>query len=420
MREMVIQEEVVLPPYVRVHFSKSGNAYFRFEASTKMRSSKFPISSLPLGTDFTAAIERYSRDVLPLLKTWRQNREAIPINDGPLYGTLSWAFEMYKQTMRYRHLAESTKGTNVNSIRRCCNYVMQNGVFAGRRLGDIPIQKLTPTFADDFYEEYLVTKMDKDGNPLHKKRSRLARNDIQTLRTMLNAIKRRYGHLLHNGTNPFEGIYMPHRAKKALGVNLPQLAAFVRTADKMGLSSVSAIVLFAWEMQARVTHFPFDAKVEDYRSKFRRDEIFVRAEKVDDAAYFALFNDDGEPLYPALIQRLDALKGERTTGPLFVRDKSDSDQPTTWSPTPLRKAMAAICRAAGLPNLTLTQFRTGGLTESGSAGLTTTQIMSQSLHKLEQTVQIYIDRNQEVTKEGQTRRLNWRCNKAKRGVEIVT
>jgi len=419
MSAMVVQEAVALPPYVRVHISERGRTYFRFEASTKMRSNKFPISSLPLGTDLAAAIDKYNREVLPHLDDWRQNRLIAPIQDGPLYATLSWASETYKKTIRYQHLAEITKKTNDRAIVRTCRHVIQSGIFAGQRFGDVPLSELTPALADQFYEEYLVTKTDKDGKTSYKERSPLARNDIRILRTMLNAINRKHGRLFHN-ENPFKGIFMPHKAKGPAAVNLLQLATFVRTADMMGLSSISAIVLYAWEMQARVSHFPFEAKVEHYRPEGHGDEILVRAEKVGDERYFRLFDDDYEPLYPALIQRLDALKRNRTSGPLFVCEQSASGHPEAWKCDDLRKAIAGICKAAGLPNLTLTQFRTGGLTEAGAAGLTTTQIMSQSMHKNEQTVQIYIEKNQEVTLQGQTLRLKWRRNKARRGIDIVT
>jgi hypothetical protein len=412
----------VLPPYVRHHWSESKQkTFFRFEASTKMRQEGFPIPYLSLGTDLTTALAIYDGEVLPLLEAGRQNAVAIPVESGPVYGTLAWASKKYQDTVRFKNLAKVTQKGYLNSIRRCCRHVMRSGPFAGKCFGDIPMPEITPARVDDFYEEYLfVTDIDQNGKPVQRKRSRTARGDIHNLRAMVNAIKRKYAHLLHKSVNPFEGVYMPHRAKGAPAVTLSQLATFVRAADRKGLFSVSAIALFAWEMEARISHFPYTMTVNDYRGPHHEEEVLVRAEKVYQERYFLLHDDDGKPLYPALIQRLDKLRGNRTSGPLFVCEDSSPDEPRAWTSSKLNKAASDICKEARLPHLTLTQFRKGGLTESGVAGLTTTQIMSQSIHLTEQTVQLYLEKNQEVAMEGQKRRLRWRRKKVKRGIDIVT
>ncbi|MFB9268025.1 hypothetical protein ACFFWD_33660 [Bradyrhizobium erythrophlei] len=417
-----VAQFVRLPPYVRHHWSESKQrVFFRFEASTRMRQEDFPMPYLTLGTDLMAALSKYDREVLPLLEARSQNSVGIPIETGPLYGTLAWASRIYQGTVRFKNLAQSTQRVYHDSIRRCCTHVMQSGPFAGRSFGDIPMTLITPALVDDFYQEYLfVTDIDQDGNTVQRKRSRLARGDIHTLRAMVNAIKRKHAHLLPKGVNPFAGAYMPHRSKGAPAVTLRQLATFVRAADCKGLFSLSAIVLFAWEMEARVSHFPYKMTVSDYRGPHHEEEVLVRAEKVYQERYFLLRDDDGKALYPALIERLDKLKGNRTSGPLFVCEESAADEPRPWTNWRLNKAVANICKESGLPHLTPTQFRTGGLTESGTAGLTTTQIMSQSIHLTEDSVQIYIEKNQETAMEGQKQRLRFRKRKAKRGIEIVT
>ncbi|MEH2515333.1 integrase [Bradyrhizobium sp. AZCC 1610] len=177
---------------------------------------------------------------------------------------------------------------------------------------------------------------------------------------------------------------------------------------------------YSTNFEARISHFPHKMTVNDYRGPHHEEEVFVRAEKVDRERYFLLHDDNGKPLYPALIQRLDKLKANRTSGPLFVCEESTPGEPRAWTSGKLNRVVSDICKEAGLPHLTLTQFRKGGLTESGTAGLTTTQIMSQSIHLTEQTVQIYLEKNQEVAMEGQKLRLRWRRKKAKRGIDIVT
>lgn len=412
----------VLPPYVRHHWSKSKRmVFFRFEASTKMRKEGFPIQYLSLGTDLTTALATYDSEVLPLLETRGHNALVIPVEDGPTYGTLSWACQTYEKTTRFQNLAKTTQDGYRKSNRAGCNHVMRSGPYAGHKFGDIPLLKITPALVDSFYDEFLfVLERDKSGKSVTRKRSATAAGCVHNLRAAVNGIKRRYGHILHNEVNPFEGVYAPHKKKGPPAVTLPQFATFVRAADRKGLFSVSAIALFAWEMEARISHFPYKMTVNDYRGLHHETEVFVRAEKVHEERYFLLHDDDGKLLYPALTQRLDKLKGYRASGALFVCEESAPDKPRPWTKARLYKAVADICKESGLPHLTLTQFRKGGLTESGTAGLTTTQIMSQSIHLTEQAVQIYLEKNQEVTMGGQKRRLRWRRRKAERGVDIVT
>jgi integrase len=122
-----------------------------------------------------------------------------------------------------------------------------------------------------------------------------------------------------------------------------------------------------------------------------------------------------------LIARLKKLKGKRTTGRLFVSEMSSPDRPTGWAEGDLRRKVSETCKAAGLPGLTLSQFRKGGLTEAGSAGLSTSQIMARSIHLNENTVHIFVEKNPEVAVGGQEMRLRYRNRKAKkRGIDIVT
>jgi integrase len=148
--------------------------------------------------------------------------------------------------------------------------------------------------------------------------------------------------------------------------------------------------------------------------------VHVKSHKTHQNAYFYLFDDDGEVLYPMLTKRLDELKGDRTSGLLFVSERSEPGKARAWTVSELREVVAEICKEAGLPHLTLSQFRKGGLSEAGAAGLSTSQIMSQSLHLTEEAVQMYIDKNAEVAMGGQQLRLKYRGKLQKRGVDIVT
>lgn len=407
---MNTSETPALPAYVRHHESPSGKIHYRFEASTRMRQAGFPIPYMRLGTDLEAAFVTYESAIEPVLNSWQAKRLEISIETTAIPGTLTWMHQEFQKTLRFKAVSPITKSNYNNAIRRCCNYVMPTGRFAGQRFGDIPMNRITAPDADDFYAAYLVigTTIDADGNTVEILRPGAAKYDVETLRTMVNEVSRRYEQLLHKRTNPFRRMHMPHHPKGAPPVVYEWLIRFLEEADARGLWSVSAIVLFCWETMVRVSHFPYTMTVADFRGPNHENQVRVVAHKVRKEAYFYLENRQGKPLYRELSKRLAKLKGKRTSGPLFVCERSEPNHPRPWRVRELRKVVAEICAAARIPHCTLTQFRTGGLTESGEAGLSPWQIMSQSLHDDPNTLKRYIERNARLAMGGRERRIDYR------------
>jgi hypothetical protein len=238
---------------------------------------------------------------------------------------------------------------------------------------------------------------------------------------MLNALKRKHGNLLlHNKTNSFAGVFMPHRTESPPPVPHEWLAPFVRTADRKGLESVSAIVLYAWELEVRVTHYPRKMVCDHFKGPNHEDEVFVDAEKVHERGWYKLRDDNGNLVYPALTERLAKLKGNRYgEQPIFLSERAGRTRP--WTTAELRAVMKEICKDAGLPCLTLSQFRKGGMAEAHLAGLTPAEFVATSRHKDYGTVhKHYTQHNPELAIAGQHKRINFRDKKSKRGVDIVT
>jgi hypothetical protein len=410
---MTISNQAVLPAYVRWHESPSGDIYYRIEVSTRMRNAGFPIPYFSLGTRYDEAMETYDREFRPVLKAWKESKSSITVEAGPVYGSLRWALTIWKSRRRWRALSKRSQGTYEDAILRLSDHTVRGGRFAGTAFGDLPLKAISEGFADDVYEEYVYV-VDKDGNVTDVERPGMARQDFQTARTMINVIKRKYKHLLFEGGNVFEGMDMPHRKVGRAPVTDPQLARFLRGADRKNLGSVAAIALYGYEMFGRAESFPFKATVDYFRSPGHEHEIFVSQQKVGKTSWFDLFNDEGEPLYPELIKRLTKLKGRRKEGALFPCERAATGQIRPWRKAELSEAIKEICEAEGLPPLVLSQFRKGGLTESGEAGLTTSQIMAASMHTVEDTVHIYIEKNKEVAAGGQQKRLAYRERKARR------
>jgi hypothetical protein len=409
----------VLPPYVRWHESPSGDIYYRFECSTRMRLDNFPIHYMSLGTRFDEAMKKYDEIIRPILEAYKESRTAMLVENGVVYGSLRWFGERWQEKGRWRALSKRSKQTYKDGILRLCNHVIRGGRFAGSLFGDLPMSVVTEGLADDVYEEY-VFRTDEDGNVTGIERTGTAKHDFETARAMINVLRRRFGHLLFKDKNVFEGMDMAHRQVGRAAVTLPQLGKFVRGADAKGLFSISGIVLYAFEMFGRVENFPSKVTVEYFRPPDRKDEIQVVQEKTHQGSWFDLYSDSGKMLYPAMTKRLAKLKGRRKEGTLFPCERAEPGKIRPWRKAELSAVIKEICKSVGLPPLVLNQFRKGGLTESGSAGLTTSQIMAQSLHLVESTVQIYIEKNKEVAAGGQAKRLVYRKRKARFGTDIVT
>jgi hypothetical protein len=420
--------EVPLPRYMRVHWnSNSGETSYRAEASTRMRNAGFPVPYMSFGTDLQTALALYDAVWAPVLKNWNENAASIPVVDQKVYGSLEWFLDEYRGTERYKALSEATKKDYVGRVRCISGLVMKNNRFGGQQIGKIPLKWITEAVVDDLYAQHVVmteideqgnevvmTEIDEHGNEVESRRERTAKGNFEACRAVINALKRKYKHLLPDKENPFCGVHMPYSVDSPLPIPDPFLGRFTRRSDEKGLDSVSAIALYAFEFEVRATHFPSRTDVSDFRGPNHEDEIFVRAEKVGKSAYFYLENDDGELLYPKLTERLTKLKGDRKTGPMFLCERADKTR--VWRPRELRAVIKEICEEAGLPPLNLSQFRKGGLSESGRAGLTPGQITSQSLHDNWHILQKhYIDNNAESAMAGQEKRLEYRRKKARRG-----
>lgn len=403
----------LLPPYVRWHEATSGDIYYRLEVSTRMRKAGFPIPYYPLGTRYDEAMETYNREIRPVLKNWKESKSSIAVDAGPVYGSLRWALAEWQTRRRWRALSKRSQGTYEDAILRLSDHTLRGGRFAGSGFGDLPLKAMSEGFVDDVYEEYVYV-VDKDGNVTDVERPGMAKQDFQTARTMINVIKRKFKHLLFEGGNVFEGMDMPHRKVGRVPVTGPQLARLLRGADRKNLESVAGIALYGYDMYGRAEDFPFNATVDYFRSLGHEHEIFVSQEKVSKSRWLDLFNDEGDPLYPELIKRLTKLKGRRKEGTLFPCERATAGQIRPWRKADLSKAIKEICEAEGLPPLVLSQFRKGGLTEAGEAGLTTSQIMAGSMHTVEDTLHIYIEKNKEVAAGGQQKRLAYRERKARR------
>jgi len=122
--------------------------------------------------------------------------------------------------------------------------------------------------------------------------------------------------------------------------------------------------------------------------------------KNGEEAWWPLFDETGEPLFPELTAELDAIKEMAVSGLIFRRDHVHRRSPT---PVPwiterkdlryLRSVVKKIVAAAGLrTELSFTSFRHGGFTEGADSDLTDAELRTAARHRSTRQLPTYAKR----------------------------
>src|SRR5664279_4611994 len=176
--------------------------------------------------------------------------------------------------------------------------------------------------------------------------------------------------------NPFSRMGLKARAPNQPVRETPtatweELVAFRRKANELGYRSVATAALLSWESLQREEHVFGAFEISHYRPKERPNSVKVVHPKNGEEAWWPLFDDAGEALFPELMAELDEIKSRMVTGVMFRRDHQHrrGSALVPWI-TPrkdlryLRGVVKEIIQAAALRNkLSFTSFRHGGFTE---------------------------------------------------------
>ena len=370
-----------LPKYVSARWSSSKRRYgFYFQVPSWARKRGCRLISTALGHDIRLAIEHGQR-LADQFEQWRLEGAAIEILAGPRPNSLDWVVQQYRKHRNYAELQASSRRAYEGKLKILLSHVFSGGRYAGCRFGDLPYTTIDEALVDTFIDEilYQVVVEDCEGKPVSrtiKRRSR-TRNVIAAAGTMWNQASLKIGRDTL-GDNPFSAHRIRHQREETEAATLDELADCVLASDMIGCPIVGTLLLAEFEIAWRPDHLLRRFMVEHYRPSNRPDEMMVLNAKSGTAGWMRLF-DDGKCLFPALVSRLDALKGSRSQGLMFQRkdDAGHKPIPETW----IRSRFKDVALAAGYPHLTPTTFRHGGLTEMAEAQLTEYQIGSLSLHK---------------------------------------
>jgi hypothetical protein len=132
----------------------------------------------------------------------------------------------------------------------------------------------------------------------------------------------------------------------------------------------------------------------------RPNSVCVVHPKTGEEAWWPLFDEAGDQLFPELMPELDAIKEQTVGGLVFRRDHGHrrARVPLPWI-TPrggldyLRATVKRIIRAAGLRDeLSFTSFRHGGFTEGADSDLSDAKLRAAGRHRSARQLPTYAKR----------------------------
>jgi hypothetical protein len=215
--------------------------------------------------------------------------------------------------------------------------------------------------------------------------------------------------------NPFEGTrHLKEKTTPTLAASLLHTAMFDDGARLENAPLVGTGALASYEFQLRPTAVLTTWRCEHWKPAGRPREVFLVRPKVGNSRWLDLYDRWGQPLFPALEKRLDACKGDRTTGILIPRDGTYD---TPWAPLdsqelprPFYDLFHRIKARVRLPeDMQWRSFRTGGISESADSGSTEAELMALSGHLDPRTAKIYVRDTINMVHNNQRKRIAHRA-----------
>jgi hypothetical protein len=394
-----------LPRYVERKPLKGGGWGYFFHVPSWARKTGCPLENEPLGTDYQVAVARAETVLLPAFDAWRTGEASeAPTLAVAAVGTLDWMFAEYRTDRRYTKLDGKTKRNHENGFKLVGGHALKDG----RHLGHVRLTTITTAVTDALYEKLLIVT-DKEGNAIGERRTTV-NHAMKSCRRAWNIVARRHPGKLPL-VNPFAQMGLRSSDRETPTATFEELQIFRTKAVEMKLPSLATAGLIGWEWLQRETDIFATFDVAHYRPKEHPSMVRVIDEKTRAESWIPLFDEAGAPLYPELMQELDAIKRERIGGLMLRRDWGDRGPWPTWPKpdmpdfTHLSRKVKEVIRAAGLRyELSFTSFRHGGLTETGDAELTDREILAQSRHTTVKLLPKYVKRTTKQIETGTKKR----------------
>ncbi|MCP3384670.1 hypothetical protein NLM31_30285 [Bradyrhizobium sp. CCGUVB4N] len=367
----------------------------------------------PLGEDYAAAVERAEYILLPAFDSWRSRglTDLVPLGITP--GSFDWLAGVFKAHQKFREIDHKTRRLYEQGLALFSDHLLKDGTRAGSK----QIDDFTKGFVDAVYAKLLIVEeQGADGNVVRRERRRFA-NAAMTACRRAWFVGQRAEEKRVPAVNPFSKMGLKTRApgqpiRETPTATWDELVAFRVKASELGYRSVATAALVAWEWLQREEHVFGAFEIRHYRPKERPNSVRIVHPKNGEEAWWPLFDENGETLFPELMTELDEIKQVYVSGLVFRRDHKHrrSPNPLPWITARrdlryLRGVVKKVVRAAGLrEELSFTSFRHGGFTEGADSDLTDSELRTASRHRSLRQLPTYAKRTRKQLISGTKKR----------------
>ncbi|WP_156175314.1 hypothetical protein [Bradyrhizobium sp. LTSP849] len=410
-----------LPRYCRRKPLKNGRWAYFFEPPTWARAQGCQIEAEALGQDYVAAVDRAENVLLPAFDSWRSRglTDMVPAAVTP--GSFDWLAGVFKAHQKWKEIDHKTQRLYEQGLSLFANHRLKDGT----RTGSKQISDFTKGFVDAVYAKLLVVEdKDADGNVVRRERRRFANAAMVACRRAW-FVGQRADEKRVPAINPFSRMGLKARAPGQAVRETPtatweDLVAFRAAAKDLGYRSVATASLVTWEWLQREEHVFGAFEIAHYRPKERPNSVKIVHPKNGEEAWWPLFDEAGEALFPELMAELDEIKKTTVSGLVFRRDHAHrrSRTPLPWITDKkdlryLRDVVKEIIRSAGLrEELSFTSFRHGGFTEGADSDLTDAELRAAGRHRSARQLPTYAKRTRKQLISGTKKRREERTKTA--------
>jgi hypothetical protein len=401
------------PRYCRRKSLKSGRWAYFFEPPTWARKQGCHVQAEALGEEYAAAVDRAENVLLPAFDSWRSGGLTDMAPTSPAPGTFDWLASIFRAHQKWKEIDHKTQRSYEQGLSLFAKHTLKDGSRAGSK----QISDFTKGFVDAIYAKLLtVEEEDADGNVVKRERRRSA-NAAMTACRRAWFVGQRAQETKVPMINPFSRMGLKTRApgqpvRETPTATWDELVAFRVAANKLGYRSVGTAALLTWEWLQREEHVFGAFEISHYRPKERSNSVKIVHPKNGEEAWWPLFDETGEPLFPELMVELDAIKETMVSGLVFRRDHKHrrSRVPLPWITERkdlryLRSVVKKIVVAAGLRSeLSFTSFRHGGFTEDADSDLTDAELRAAARHRSPHQLPTYAKRTRKQLISGSKKR----------------
>ena len=312
------------------------------------------------------------------------------IPPSPVPGTFDWLVSIFQAHQKWREIDHKTQRLYKQGLALFAEYRLKDGSRAGSK----QLSDFTKAFVDAIYAKLLIVENeDAHGSLLKRERRRFANAAMVSCRRAW-FVGQRAQETKVPAINPFSRMGLKacapgQPARETPTATWDELVAFRAAAKKLGYGSIGTAALLTWEWLQREEHVFGAFEISHYRPKNRPNCARIVHPKNGEEAWWPLFDETGEPLFPELMAELDTIKETVVSGLAFRRDHKHRRSPT---PLPwiterkdlryLRRVVKGIVVAAGIRSeLSFTSFRHGGFTEGADSDLTDAELRAAGRHR---------------------------------------